>query len=60
MVCTTTGRFDIIAIGRFASVAGLSEYMGTRLSQVEGILDTETSICLGARNGNNGHNPPLI
>ena len=50
-VSTTTGRFDIIARGRFASTDGLSEFMTKQLSHMEGLKDSETFICLSVRKG---------
>ena len=50
-VSTTTGRFDIMARGRFASTDGLSEFMIKELALLEGLKDSETFICLNVRKG---------
>jgi Lrp/AsnC family transcriptional regulator for asnA, asnC and gidA len=42
----TTGRFDITAIGRFPSIPDLNEFITKQLGHVEGLRNTETSICL--------------
>ena len=43
---TTTGRFDILAIGWFRSVTHLHEFIANKLIQIQGLKDSETSICL--------------
>ena len=50
-VSTTTGRFDIMARGRFASTDGISEFMTKELAHMEGLKDSETFICLNVRKG---------
>ena len=45
-VSTTTGRFDVLAIGWFRSVAHLHEFTASKLTQIQGLKDSETSICL--------------
>jgi len=42
----TTGRFDITAIGRFPSIPDLNEFITKQLGHIEGLRNTETSICL--------------
>ena len=50
-VSITTGRFDVIAIARFRSTENLSEFVTKALSQMEGVRDSETLICFGAKKG---------
>jgi len=50
-VSTTTGRFDIIALARFRSTDGLSEFMAKELAELEGLRDSETFVCLDVRKG---------
>jgi DNA-binding Lrp family transcriptional regulator len=47
----TTGRFDITAIGRFPSIPDLNEFITKQLGHVEGLRNTETSICLNVAKG---------
>lgn len=42
----TTGRFDIISAMRFRSNDDLNEYLTKTMSQIEGLKDSETFICL--------------
>ena len=48
---TTTGRFDIIVIGRFESTEHLSSFLTKELTTMEGVKDTETLISLDVRKG---------
>jgi len=48
---TTTGRFDIIAIGRFETTNHLSDFLTKELTKLDGIKDTETLISLDVRKG---------
>ena len=48
---TTTGRFDIIAVGRFESTDHLSNFLTKELTSLKGIKDTETLISLDVRKG---------
>lgn len=50
-VSTTTGRFDIMALGRFNSTDNLSDFLLNHLAGIEGVRDTETFICLDLRKG---------
>ena len=50
-VATTTGRFDIIAIGRFETTNHLSDFLTKDLTKLDGIKDTETLISLDVRKG---------
>jgi len=45
-VSTTTGRFDLIALARFASTDELSEFVQTDLPKIGGIRNSETFVCL--------------
>jgi DNA-binding Lrp family transcriptional regulator len=48
---TTTGRFDITAIGRFESTEHLSSFLTKDLTKMEGVKDIETLITLDVRKG---------
>ncbi len=50
-VCTTTGRFDMMAMARFHSTEELSKFVQNELPDIQGIEDTETFICLNLRQG---------
>jgi Lrp/AsnC family transcriptional regulator for asnA, asnC and gidA len=50
-ISTTTGRFDIIARGWFASTDDLSNFLVDRVSTVDGIKNSETFICLDLKKG---------
>ena len=43
---TTTGQFDIIALGQFHSMEELSEFLRRKLTPMEGIKDSQTFVCL--------------
>ncbi len=45
-VCTTAGRYDIVASGHFADTERLSEYLRGRASEIQGIRNSETFLCL--------------
>jgi Lrp/AsnC family transcriptional regulator for asnA, asnC and gidA len=45
-VSTTTGRFDIVAITRFASTEDLADFVQKELAGLEGLRDSETFVCL--------------
>ena len=51
-ISTCTGRFDIVAIANFRSVDSLSDFNAKYLTQLEGIKDSETFICLDVKKGN--------
>ena len=51
LVSSTTGRFDIIAFARFHSNESLSLFMTKELTQIEGINNSETFICLDMKKG---------
>lgn len=46
---TTSGRFDIITIARFSSMAELSDFILGKLSQIDGMRDSEAFICLDVK-----------
>ena len=48
---TTTGRFDIIAIGRFESTEHLSRFLTKDLTSMEGVKDSETLLSLNVWKG---------
>ena len=50
-VSTTTGRFDIMCMGRFRSTDDLAEFMQNTLGNMEGVRDSETFICLRIAKG---------
>jgi Lrp/AsnC family transcriptional regulator for asnA, asnC and gidA len=50
-VSTTTGRFDIIIIARFASTDDLASFVQKELAKVEGLRDSETFVCLQISKG---------
>jgi Lrp/AsnC family transcriptional regulator for asnA, asnC and gidA len=52
-ISTTTGRFDIIAIASFASTEDFYEFMQRELTNVEGLNNSETFVCLHLQKGHN-------
>ena len=58
-VSFTTGRFDVIAIARFPSTESFSDFMIKELSQMEGVKNSETFICLDVKKGHYGTLPGL-
>ncbi len=50
-VSTATGRFDILALALFHSTEELSDFMRKEITQIEGITETETFICLHVEKG---------
>ena len=48
---TTTGRFDIIVLANFSSTDYLSEFLKRDLSNIEGVKDYETLVCLEVAKG---------
>lgn len=56
---TTTGRFDIIAVARFRSTNGLSEFMAKDMARLEGVKDSETFVCLDLKKGSYSPFPRL-
>jgi len=43
---TTTGRFNVIAFGRFASNEGLDKFLRTVFPSIDGVNHCETFLCL--------------
>lgn len=43
---TTTGRFDIIALARFQTTEHLSDFVEKRVAKIEGVVGSETFVCL--------------
>ena len=48
---TTTGRFDVLVLARFRSTEELSDFVQKELSNIEGLRDTETFVCLRVQKG---------
>lgn len=47
--CTTTGRFDILAMARFHSTEELSRFVQNEMTKIDGVRDSETFVCLDTR-----------
>ena len=45
-IATTTGRFDVIALGLFASTENLYAFLKREIPRLEGVKDSETFICM--------------
>ena len=45
-LAATTGRFDVIALAWFASTEDLYQFMQDHVSNMRGVQNTETFICL--------------
>ena len=58
-ISTTTGRFDIIARGRFASTDDLSQFLTGQVAMIDGVKNTETFICLDEKKGHQISLPSL-
>jgi len=50
-LATTTGRHDVLLMARFSSTERLSEFVTNELGKLEGIRDSETSLCLQIKKG---------
>ena len=50
-VSSTTGRFDMLAFMRFRSNDELSEFLEEKLANTNGIMNSETFICLDVKYG---------
>lgn len=48
-LATTTGRFDIMATVQFVSIEELYTFLREELPKIEGLKNSETSICLKVR-----------
>ena len=46
---TTTGRFNIVAFGRFPSNESLDKFLRTRFPSIDGVNHCETFLCLQIR-----------
>jgi len=46
---STTGRFDIMALARFPSAEGLSKFIQKEITEIDGIRDSETFVCLNIK-----------
>ncbi len=51
LASTTTGRFDILALARFASTDELSDFVEKKVTRIEGVNNSETFICLRIAKG---------
>ena len=51
-VSSTTGRFDIISVQRFASTDDLNDFINKVMVQIEGLKDSEAFVCLHEGKGN--------
>ena len=52
-VSTTTGRFDIISLVRVSSTDELYEFINKVMSQVDGLKNSETFVCMHVEKGGN-------
>ena len=52
IVASTSGRFDAMALARFSSIRHLSDFITLNLSQIDGVKDSETFVCLDFKRGN--------
>jgi Lrp/AsnC family transcriptional regulator for asnA, asnC and gidA len=59
-VATTTGRFDILARGRFTSNSELSKFLTEQLSMIKGVISSETFICMDVKKGREIPPPPTL
>ena len=50
-VASTTGQFDILTLVEFNSTEELFQYVRSKLTQIEGIKDSETFVCLHVEKG---------
>ncbi len=50
-VSSTTGRFDVMALGRFRSTEDLSRFVTKVLAHIKGVKNVETFVCLDIRKG---------
>jgi len=50
-VSTTTGRYAMIALGRFSSNDHLADFISKKIAFLEGLKDCETFICLNMKKG---------
>ena len=52
-ISTTTGRFDIISLVRVASTDELYEFINKVMSQIDGLKNSETFVCMHVEKGGN-------
>lgn len=50
-LAVTTGRFDVIALAWFTSTETLFRFMENEVSKLQGVINTETFICLHVERG---------
>jgi len=50
-ISTTTGRFDIISLVRVASTDELYEFINKVMSQIDGLKNSETFVCMHVEKG---------
>lgn len=51
LLAAVTGRFDVIAFAQFHSTDELSRFIQTNLANIDGVLASETFVCLQMRKG---------
>lgn len=51
LLAAVTGRFDIVAFAQFHSTDELSRFIQTNLASIDGVLASETFVCLQMRKG---------
>jgi len=59
-VTTTTGRYDVLMVARFSSSDDLSDFLINVIGNIEGIKDSETSVCLDVKKGRYVPLVPLV
>ena len=59
-IATTTGRFDILARGRFTSTNELSEFLTEQVGTIKGVISSETFICMDVKKGREIPPPPSL
>ena len=59
-IATTTGRFDILARGRFTSTNELSEFLTEQVGTIKGVISSETFICMDVKKGREIPPPPAL
>lgn len=59
-IATTTGRFDILARGRFTSTNELSKFLTEQVGTIKGVTSSETFICMDVKKGREIPPPPTL
>jgi Lrp/AsnC family transcriptional regulator for asnA, asnC and gidA len=59
-IATTTGRFDILARGRFTSTNELSKFLTEQVGSIKGVTSSETFICMDVKKGREIPPPPTL